>query len=287
MTKPAVSQDSLSSAVETVEAGRRWRIRGSGVRGHPATAPFTRQILDGLSSIGVDIATRSSGSAVNASSHHVSARLLDGGIQGETGNCRVAPRGVFVAGPRVLVLVAALLGRVIPSSLLAQLRAADRDIDAFIEDCRGTRLAGYPVFPATQLPNDLLRAYRETHYEARMPDAAPLTLRIDEHSPRLLAEHRKLDVSASLFITAHNPSGQRLPREENQRRHRSLMKMLQGHAARVWDGRGFHPAGGWEERSVLALGVPLDPARALGRRLGQNAIVWCGADAVPRLILLR
>ncbi len=35
------------------------------------------------------------------------------------------------------------------------------------------------------------------------------------------------------------------------------------------------------------LGLPLEEARALGNEFEQNAIVWSGPDAVPKLILLR
>lgn len=44
----------------------------------------------------------------------------------------------------------------------------------------------------------------------------------------------------------------------------------------------------WQgEPSVLVLGLPLQHARALGTSYLQNAIVWCGEDAVPQLVLLR
>ncbi|UUZ49901.1 DUF3293 domain-containing protein [Massilia sp. B-10] len=41
------------------------------------------------------------------------------------------------------------------------------------------------------------------------------------------------------------------------------------------------------EPSFLVRGLSLEDASALGRQLRQNAIVWCGADLVPQLILLR
>jgi hypothetical protein len=56
----------------------------------------------------------------------------------------------------------------------------------------------------------------------------------------------------------------------------------------VLDGIGQHPDNGWPgEDSLLALGVSLADALLLGRRFGQDAVVWAGADAVPRLMLLR
>jgi hypothetical protein len=37
----------------------------------------------------------------------------------------------------------------------------------------------------------------------------------------------------------------------------------------------------------LVFGLTLEAAKAMGRTLEQNAIVWSAADAIPRLILLR
>jgi Protein of unknown function (DUF3293) len=49
-----------------------------------------------------------------------------------------------------------------------------------------------------------------------------------------------------------------------------------------------HPSGAWPpELSFFALGISERAARDLGRRFDQDAVVWAGADAVPRLLLLR
>jgi len=54
------------------------------------------------------------------------------------------------------------------------------------------------------------------------------------------------------------------------------------------DGTGRHPSNGWAgEASYLALGLSQEAAEAIGVRFEQNAIVWSGSDAVPRLVLLR
>ncbi|SHL69343.1 Protein of unknown function [Nitrosospira sp. Nsp11] len=58
--------------------------------------------------------------------------------------------------------------------------------------------------------------------------------------------------------------------------------------SRIIEGEGFDPCGKWPaEKSFLALGLDLKESSALGKEFGQNAIVWAGADAIPRLILLR
>jgi len=50
---------------------------------------------------------------------------------------------------------------------------------------------------------------------------------------------------------------------------------------------GQHPSGGWPgEASFFVLGVSCAAAQSLGRKFEQNAILWCGPDAVPQLFLL-
>jgi hypothetical protein len=54
------------------------------------------------------------------------------------------------------------------------------------------------------------------------------------------------------------------------------------------EGVGNDPSNIWPgERSFLVLGLVPEAAKSLGAQFGQNAIVWSGADAIPRLILLR
>ncbi|TXH37992.1 MAG: DUF3293 domain-containing protein [Burkholderiaceae bacterium] len=40
------------------------------------------------------------------------------------------------------------------------------------------------------------------------------------------------------------------------------------------------------EDSFLVLGINLEAVKTLGRRFGQNAVLWCDATAIPQLILL-
>ena len=76
--------------------------------------------------------------------------------------------------------------------------------------------------------------------------------------------------------------------EANEAAHECLGTDLRALSARVIEGAGADPSGAWpEEKSFFALGVDLDGARNLGNRYMQDAIVWVGADAVPKLILLR
>ncbi|WP_432259056.1 DUF3293 domain-containing protein [Cupriavidus sp. TMH.W2] len=131
-----------------------------------------------------------------------------------------------------------------------------------------------------------LQAYRETRY--RVLGEVPMTLRIDAPSTRLAALHSALGVACSAFITAANPFSQRCDDSANATRQQALAQDLARLGLGTIGGAGEHPSNGWPaEPSYLVPGLSLEDARALGEKYGQNAVVWCGADAVPRLVLLR
>ncbi|AQV92603.1 DUF3293 domain-containing protein [Cupriavidus necator] len=131
-----------------------------------------------------------------------------------------------------------------------------------------------------------LHAYRETHY--RVLGDHPMTLRVDESSAPLAALQRALGVASSAFITAANPFSQRCGDDANARRQQALAQDVAAMGLRAIEAAGEHPANGWPaEPSFLVPGLSLADARAFGEKYEQNAVVWSGADAVPRLVLLR
>ena len=76
--------------------------------------------------------------------------------------------------------------------------------------------------------------------------------------------------------------------QANERGHAELAHLLQGHGVAAIEGSGSGKDTDWPaEKSWFALGLQLDPAKDIGRRFDQDAIVWVGPDAVPQLILLR
>lgn len=140
---------------------------------------------------------------------------------------------------------------------------------------------------STTIAPDKLAAYEATHYRIGMDATAPV-LRIALRSEELARMHVEAGVACSLFITAWNPLGAQVPDEVNRQAHEELRAELAARAPRIVEGAGGEPGSDWpEERSFLALGIDEDEARRLGRRFRQDAVVWMGADAVPRLLLLR
>jgi len=140
--------------------------------------------------------------------------------------------------------------------------------------------------PLTAIPPATLAAYRTTDYHVFGPP--PLLLRVDEANAGLRALHARHGVTTSAFLTAWNPASETRPAAENHARQADLEAGLQAAGYTSLRGEGRHPTNGWPgEASVLVLGLlPVD-AGMLGRRYGQNAILCCGEDAVPRLVLLR
>jgi len=131
-----------------------------------------------------------------------------------------------------------------------------------------------------------LQAYRETHY--RVLGDLPMILLVDQPSAPLAALHRALGVASSAFITAANPFSLRCDDDANARRQQALARDVAKMGLRTIEAAGEHPANGWPaEPSFLVPGLSLEDARALGEKYEQNAVVWSGADAVPRLVLLR
>lgn len=139
---------------------------------------------------------------------------------------------------------------------------------------------------ASHLEPGLIAAYRATHY--RVQADPPFVLHIDRASAPLAVWLDRSGVRAALYITAWNPLGVALGEADNTVRQARLIADLDARGLRWLPGFGAHaddPAQG--EPSLLVLGVDRAAACALGRAQSQNAVVWAGADAVPRLLLLR
>lgn len=157
-----------------------------------------------------------------------------------------------------------------------------RDLDALRPFIETYRTDG----KSTELANSLVSAYCETDYVARAdPD---VVLGIGEHSPALSALMQQLGGATAAFLTAWNPLSQPTESAENETAAMSLEAALTRRSAPFVRGVGKARNGEWPaEPSILAVGVSKEDAILLGRQFRQNAIVFVGNDAVPRLVLLR
>lgn len=139
----------------------------------------------------------------------------------------------------------------------------------------------------TEVAPDKIGAYLATFYRVGSGPEA-FILRIDIKSEALLRLYDNTGQSSGLFITAFNPFGERQSAEANEAAHLRLGDHLRALGSHLIEGVGTDPAGAWpEESSFFALGIDDDTARQLGNRFHQDAVVWTGADAIPRLLLLR
>lgn len=138
----------------------------------------------------------------------------------------------------------------------------------------------------TAIPKDIVQAYLETDYRVHADPA--FTLRVGNQSAELMTLHKSLGKVCSTFITAWNPWSKQLGIPDNKALNAALLKELDQLGLTYTEGVGQHPSNAWPgEESFLVFGLPLDESKALGSRYEQNALIWCGEDATPQLILLR
>ena len=139
----------------------------------------------------------------------------------------------------------------------------------------------------TAIALEKIAAYKSTNYCVGETDSA-FTLRIDVPSEDLQQLYQVTGLNCAIFITAFNPYGTEQEVKANLTAHAQLGDYLHTLSPRVIEGAGTNPSGEWPpERSFLALSIDHSTACRLGNRVHQDAVVWAGADAVPRLVLLR
>ncbi|MDP3229628.1 MAG: DUF3293 domain-containing protein [Acidovorax sp.] len=142
---------------------------------------------------------------------------------------------------------------------------------------------------ASCLAENLVEAYLKTAYGVHASDVAgSFALRIGEPSDVLRALMTRFNRASTAYITACNPFGEALSAQDNLARHQRLGQELAHRSLPHWPGIGEGPDGAWPgEDSFLVLGLDLVAAQRLGQAFEQNALVWAGSDAVPKLVLLR
>lgn len=133
---------------------------------------------------------------------------------------------------------------------------------------------------------ETIQAYRETEF--RVFSEASFVLKIFEKCEDLMGLYKTHQSETCAFITACNPLGELISNEQNSDLQKRLEEEIQFRGLTYIAGEGKHPVGDWPgEPSYLVFDLSLEAAKTLGRKFNQNAIVWCGPDAVPQLTLLR
>lgn len=142
------------------------------------------------------------------------------------------------------------------------------------------------LFSDSVIDSATIQAYLETHY--RVHGVPPFVMQIGQVSRDLLSLYARHSVECAAFLTGCNPLSREVSEPENRERQKSLAAELTRRSLTFVEGMGQHPSNHWPgEESFLVLGLDLEAAKTLGERFEQNAIVWCGADGVPQLIVLR
>jgi hypothetical protein len=134
------------------------------------------------------------------------------------------------------------------------------------------------------LKQELLDAYMKAHYVVfGTPD---FTLRIGKRCARLEALLEAEGAAGVAFVTAANPRSKRRSDAENHAAFLSFNAAMSKTPYACHPGVGRDPDGNWPEESLLIVGIPRAEAEALGRSLGQNAIVYAKKGKAPELVVL-
>ena len=131
---------------------------------------------------------------------------------------------------------------------------------------------------------DLRAAYINTDYIFDA-EGKSLTLHVGETNSdvaKLILDHQ---AQGAVFITACNPASLPLGDIHNRLAMRALKKDLSRY--KTYDGYGESRSGSWEpEPSVFCIGISQYDAENLGKRYGQNAIIWVDGAGKAQLIEL-
>ncbi len=139
----------------------------------------------------------------------------------------------------------------------------------------------------SEIPFDLTADYCRANYRVGM-HADFFTLHVNQYSESMRQLMEARDVVGAAIITAYNPFSQLQKTPVNLAAHAMLLETLKDNSEFCIEGINIDPSGTWpEEKSVCVLGIDLAAARSLGQRFQQNAVVWIGNNAIPRLVLLR
>lgn len=142
------------------------------------------------------------------------------------------------------------------------------------------------AFAESQIPRSTIEAYLATEY--RVLGEQPFVLRIGQPSEQLRAVYLKRGVESAAMLTAWNPYSEPRSAAENEAAHYRLVVELDRLGLTHQRAQGADATGEWPpEDSRFVLGLDFATAASLGMKFAQNGIVWVGADAIPKLVVMR
>ena len=135
----------------------------------------------------------------------------------------------------------------------------------------------------TTLSPELRKAFEDTQYHVL--HQTPFSLQVGQAQPALAAYYQQHQTVCVCLITAFNPMGELLDKDENIERHAQLGKALGAAGYAVLPAVAQHPANGWPaEPGFLVIGMGRDDAKRWAGDWEQLAVLWCGADTVVQIV---
>lgn len=135
----------------------------------------------------------------------------------------------------------------------------------------------------TTLSPELRKAFEETQYHVL--HQAPFLLQVGQAQAALGSLYQQHQTDCACFITAFNPMGELLDKDENIERHAQLGRALGAAGLAALPAVAQHPANGWPaEPGYLVIGMGRDDAQRWAAQWEQLAVLWTSANMVPELL---
>ncbi|MGK0390157.1 MAG: hypothetical protein ACI94Y_002908 [Maribacter sp.] len=132
-----------------------------------------------------------------------------------------------------------------------------------------------PSYP-THIPKDLIDSYLATEYW--VSTQPPFCIKVQEENNYLFDFLEKNKYQSWGFITAWNPYSQEKSLEENNHQNLLLEKEIIGHSFDYFPAEGR--LGEWLEKSFFVLGISREEVVLLGKKFGQNAVLFGNLEEV-------
>ncbi|MDE1989839.1 MAG: DUF3293 domain-containing protein [Betaproteobacteria bacterium] len=140
----------------------------------------------------------------------------------------------------------------------------------------------------TEIDPALLAIYKKSDYRVHDAAVSHFVMHIDEPCEPLRALMLRSGVHSACFVSAYNPRSEPRTEAENVRAQECLRQDVSGLGLTFLEGVGEDPGGDCAgEPCLLVLGASRNDTESLGRRYGQNAVLWMEGDGIPKLMLLR